>query len=178
MLELQAVDTTIDRLEARRRQLEEGAELMAARGAMEDAEGRLGELRLASDAVVREQQRLEHEIDSMTQRAGADEKRLYDGSVANMKELQALQHEIANLKDRRARVEDELLEQMVRKDDLEGRVVEAGKVATEARDNVEAVGAEAVRELEQIDTSLKASRETREALVPEFDVKQIGRAHV
>ncbi len=171
VLELQAVDTTIDRLEARRRQLEEGGELMAARGAMEDAEGRLGELRLAIDAVAREQQRLEHEIDSMTQRAGADEKRLYDGSVANMKELQALQHEIANLKDRRSRVEDELLEQMVRKDDLEGRVVEAGKVATEARDNVEAVGAEAVHELEQIDTSLKASRETREALVPELDAE-------
>jgi len=169
LLELQAIDSTIDRLEARRRQLEEGGELMAARAAMEDAEGRLGELRLAIDAVMREQQRLEHEIDSMTQKAGADEKRLYDGSIANVKELQALQHEIANLKERRSRAEDELLEQLVRKDDLEGRVAEAGKVATEARDNVEAVGAEAIRELEQIETSLKASRENREALGPEFD---------
>ena len=169
LLELQELDSAIDRLETRKRQLEEGKEMAAARAAMEDAEGRLGELRLGVDAVVREQQRLEREIDSMTRKAEVDEKRLYDGSIANIKEMEALQHEIASLKERRSRSEDDLLEQMVRKDDLESRAGEAGTVVQQTRARLEEVGGEAVHELERIEAELAEKRAAREKLVPEFD---------
>ena len=169
MLELQELDSAIDRLETRKRQLEEGKELGDARAAMEDAEGRLGELRLGVDALVREQQRLEREIDSMTRKAEVDEKRLYDGSIANIKEMEALQHEIASLKERRSRSEDDLLEQMVRKDDLESRAGEAGTVVQQTRARLEEVGGEAVHELERIEAELAEKRAAREKLVPEFD---------
>ena len=169
LLELQELDSAIDRLETRKRQLEEGKELGDARAAMEDAEGRLGELRLGVDAVVREQQRLEREIDSMTRKAEVDEKRLYDGSIANIKEMEALQHEIASLKERRSRSEDDLLEQMVRKDDLESRAGEAGTVVQQTRARLEEVGGEAVHELERIEAELAEKRAARKKLVPEFD---------
>jgi len=169
LLELQELDSAIDRLEARKRQLEEGKEMADARAAMEDAEGRLGELRLGVDAVLREQQRLEREIDSMTRKAEVDEKRLYDGSIANIKEMEALQHEITSLKDRRSRSEDDLLEQMVRKDDLESRAGEASTVVQQTRARLEAVGGEAVEELERIDAELAENRAAREKLGPEFD---------
>jgi len=169
LLELQELDSAIDRLETRKRQLEEGKEMAAARAAMEDAEGRLGELRLGVDAVVREQQRLEREIDSMTRKAEVDEKRLYDGSIANIKEMEALQHEIASLKERRSRSEDDLLEQMVRKDDLESRAGEAGTVVQQTRARLEEVGGEAVHELERIEAELAEKRAARKKLVPEFD---------
>jgi predicted nucleic acid-binding Zn-ribbon protein len=169
LLELQELDTAIDRLEARKRQLEEGKEIAEARAAMEDAEGGLGELRLGVDAVVREQQRLEREIDSMTRKAEVDEKRLYDGSIANVKEMEALQHEITSLKERRSRSEDDLLEQMVRRDDLESRGGEASTVVQQARVRLEAVGGEAVVELERIEAELAEKRAAREKLVPEFD---------
>jgi len=169
LLELQELDSAIDRLEARKRQLEEGKEMADARAAMEDAEGRLGELRLGVDAVLREQQRLEREIDSMTRKAEVDEKRLYDGSIANIKEMEALQHEITSLKDRRSRSEDDLLEQMVRKDDLESRAGEASTVVQQTRARLEAVGGEAVEELGRIDAELAEKRVVREKLVPEFD---------
>jgi predicted nucleic acid-binding Zn-ribbon protein len=169
LLELQELDSAIDRLEARKRQLEEGKEMADARAAMEDAESRLGELRLGVDAVLREQQRLEREIDSMTRKAEVDEKRLYDGSIANIKEMEALQHEITSLKDRRSRSEDDLLEQMVRKDDLESRAGEASTVVQQTRARLEAVGGEAVEELERIDAELAENRAAREKLVPEFD---------
>jgi len=169
VLELQELDTAIDRLEARKRQLEEGKAPSEARTAMEESEGGLGELRLGVDAVVREQQRLEREIDSMTRKADADEKRLYDGSIANMKEMEALQHEISSLKERRSRSEDELLEQMVRKDDLEARAGEAATVVQQARARLEEVGGEAVRELERVEAELADKRAAREKLVPEFD---------
>jgi len=169
LLELQELDSAIDRLEARRRQLEEGQEMADARAAMEDAEGRLGELRLGVDAVMREQQRLEREIDSMTRKAEADEKRLYDGSIVNIKEMEALQHEITSLRERRSRSEDELLEQMVRRDDLESRAGEASTLVQQTRARLEAVGGEAVAELERIEEELAEKRVTREKLVPEFD---------
>jgi predicted nucleic acid-binding Zn-ribbon protein len=169
LLELQELDSAIDRLESRKRQLEEGKEMADARAAMEDAEGRLGELRLGVDAVMREQQRLEREIDSMTRKAEDDEKRLYDGSIANIKEMEALQHEITSLRERRSRSEDELLEQMVRRDDLESRAGEASTLVEQTRARLEVVGGEAEAELERIEEELAEKRVTREKLVPEFD---------
>jgi len=169
LLELQELDSAIDRLEQRRAQLEAGEELAEARVAMEEAESVLGELRLALDAIAVEQRRLENEIDSMDQKAAADEKRLYDGSIANTKELEALQHEIANIKARKTRTEDELLERMERREELEARAAaEDGSVAA-ARARVGAVGGDAVRELERITVELAERRAAREALVPEFD---------
>ena len=129
ILELQDLDTATDRLEHRREQLEAGEELSSLRKEMEEADARLGELRLASDSISSESTRLEHEIASMSDKLHAEEKRMYDGSIANAKELEALQHEIASLKDRRSRAEDDLLEELVRKEDVDAR---AGQAQTEA----------------------------------------------
>jgi len=105
----------------------------------------------------------------MSDKLHAEEKRMYDGSIANAKELEALQHEIASLKERRARVEDELLEQMVRKEDVEARAAQAQTEAETARARVDEVGGDAVRELDQISTDLAAKRSERGSLVPAFD---------
>ncbi len=169
LLELQEIDSAVDRLSSRKDELESGGELSAARTEMEEAESRLGEIRLAVDSIDREQLRLEHEIASLASKAEAEEKRLYDGSVANAKELEALQHEIANLKDRRSRVEDDLLEQMVRREDLEPRASAAETESAGARERVEAVGGDASRELDEIAAGLHAKATERKALIPEID---------
>jgi predicted nucleic acid-binding Zn-ribbon protein len=169
ILELQELDSAIDRLDHRREQLEAGEELSALRKEMEEADARLGEIRLASDAVASDSRRLELEIESMNAKLDAEQKRMYDGSIANSKELEALQHEIASLKERRARAEDDLLEQMVRREDLDARAAEAEKDATAARARVEEVGGDAVKELDQIGAELAARRSEREALVLAFD---------
>ncbi|MEX2421694.1 MAG: C4-type zinc ribbon domain-containing protein [Actinomycetota bacterium] len=169
ILELQELDTAIDRLEQRRGQLEAGEELSAARKEMEEAEARLGEIRLAIDAVASESRRLEHEIESMNAKLVAEEKRMYDGSIANPKELEALQHEIASLKDRRSRSEDALLEQMQRAEDLDGRTGGADEDVVAARARVEALGGDAIRELDEIEAELQAKRSARQALATGFD---------
>lgn len=169
LLELQELDSAIDRLEQRRERLDAGTELTQVRAMMEEAESRMGELRLALDAVAIEQRRFENEVDSMGLKVAADEKRLYDGSIANTKELEALQHEIANIKQRTSRTEDELLERMERREDLEGRIATEEEAVAAARARVEEVGGEAARELEQVTAELAERRAAREALVPEFD---------
>jgi uncharacterized protein len=169
ILDLQELDSAIDRLVHRREQLEAGEELSALRKEMEESDARLGEIRLASDAVASESRRLELEIESMNAKLDAEQKRMYDGSIVNPNELEALQHEIASLKERRARAEDDLLEQMVRREEIDARGAEAEKDATAARARVEEVGGDAVRQLDQTGAELTARRSEREALVQAFD---------
>jgi uncharacterized protein len=169
LLELQELDLSIDRLEARQRELEGEEDVRSARAAMEQAEGKLGELRLAVDSLDREQHRLEQEIDSIARKAEAEQRRLYDGTVANPKELEALQHEIGSLNSRRGRVEDELLEQMVRREDLDGKLATAEAELAEARERLAEIGGQASRELEEIHAALLSRRAERTALVPAFD---------
>lgn len=169
LLELQELDSAVDRLQRRRDQLEAGDELSVARKQMEDAESRLGEIRLALDAVGRESSRLEHEIESIGAKLAAENTRMYDGSIANPKELEALQHEIANLNERRSRAEDDLLEQMMRREDLEARAVQADDEVGAARLRVEEIGGESLQELEHIERDLADRRTAREGLAGEFD---------
>jgi uncharacterized protein len=169
LLTLQEIDTAIDRLGAREEVLESGGELAAARNQADASERALGELRLQLDVVGRDQSKLEHEIDSLTQKAAAEEKRLYDGSVVNAKELASIQHEIENLKRRRSDREDEMLGLMEVREELERRAAEAQTTSDGLREQVEAVGGEAVEELTSIVTELEAKRAERERVVPEIE---------
>lgn len=169
ILELQSLDTAIERLESRRAGLEAGAEVAAARRQTEEAEGALGELRLALDEVQRAQTRLEHEIDTMSQKATAEEKRMYDGSVANPKELEAIRHEVASIRERRSRTEDDLLGLMERREDLDGRAGALEDDVAKLRARLEEVGGESVHELEQISNELAERRAARQELVTGFD---------
>ena len=169
LLDLQELDIAIDRLTARRGELESGEDVRAARTDLEKAEGVLGELRLAVDSLDREQRRLEGDIDSLSRKAEDEQKRMYDGSVVNPKELEAIQHEVESLRARRGRIEDELLEQMERREDLDGRMSQAQAEAASARDRLSEVSGESAHELEDISKHLAGRAAERERLVPAFD---------
>lgn len=164
LLELQETDSAIDRLEARRTELEAGDELRAAKVRADDAENEVGELRLASDSVERERIRLDAEVESLSMKQQAEEKRLFDGSVTNAKELESIQAEVGGLKSRRTRVEDELLEQMVRKEDLEARISAAESAAAHARSALETTGGDSARELEEIASTAEEKSKARAEL--------------
>jgi uncharacterized protein len=169
LLELQAIDTAVDRLRARRHQLESGAEAAAARSQADAAENVLGELGLRIDALSREQQRIEHEVDTLTQKAAAEERRLYDGSIANTKELESLQREIENLKRRRADREDELLGMMEEREGLETNAAVARAESDRLRALAEQVATSGDVELEAIGTELATLESRREPLAAAID---------
>jgi uncharacterized protein len=169
LLELQALDTAIDRLHARLRALEGGEDLRSARTEANEAERQMGELRLKLDELARDQQRFEHEIDSMSQKAAAEERRLYDGSVANARELDAIRHEVENLTRRRRDREDELLTLMQIREDLEKEEGAARERSESLRARVDDVEGEAGEELDRVRTELKERGEAREALTVTID---------
>lgn len=169
LLDLQETDLALDRLRARERALGSGDELVAARAQADAAENAHGELRLKIDAMDRDQQKLEHEIDSLRQKASAEEKRLYDGTVANAKELEALQHEIENLKRRKSDREDEELALMEQREEVERRATEAEKHATELRAKANEVAGSAADELAVIGSELAERTATRDQIAAEID---------
>jgi uncharacterized protein len=169
LLELQEVDSAIDRLDARRAELRSGAGAQVARTAAERAETRVGELRLALDAVGRDQRTLERDIEAFGQKRAAEETRMYDGSIVNQKELAALQHEIESIGQRRSSMEDELLERMERFEALEAEVAIAEGELASARASLERIGGEAESELQAIDAELESRRREREAIRSEID---------
>jgi predicted nucleic acid-binding Zn-ribbon protein len=169
LLDLQTLDTSIDRLVARRTALEGESELAAAREEAERAEQELGELRLSLDTFDRDGTKLEHEIDSLTRKAAEEESRLFGGAVANAKELESIQREVGNLKKRKAEREDELLVVLEQREEVERRAKEAEVRAEERRGAVDSVAGDASRELAEITMELTGKRAERDALAAGFD---------
>lgn len=169
LLDIQEIDTAIDRLMARMRVLETGEDAAAALAEANEAERMMGELRLRLDELSRDQMRFEHEIDSMSQKAAAEERRLYDGSVANARELDSITHEVDNLKKRRSDREDELLALMEVREELEAQERAAAERSEVLRERVAEVGSVAADELERLRTELKERSEARAALAETVD---------
>jgi predicted nucleic acid-binding Zn-ribbon protein len=169
LLRLQEVDLAIDRALARQGSLRSGEELRVVQAEADAAEGELGELGLKLDELARDASRFEHEIDSLSRKAADEEKRLYDGSIANAKELESLQHEIENLKRRRTDREDELLALMEIREGVEADATGARERSETLRARVERVVEESDEELRSVEAELGARRAEREALVPTID---------
>lgn len=122
LLDLQQLDTALDRLAHRRRSLPELAEI-------ERVEKRLSEL---GDAIVaaetevsdldREQRKAEQDVDQVRQRADRDQKRLDSGQVTSAKDLANLQSEITSLQRRQSDLEEVVLEIMERREEADGKV--------------------------------------------------------
>jgi predicted nucleic acid-binding Zn-ribbon protein len=105
----------------------------------------------------------------MSQKAAAEERRMYDGSVANAKELDSIRHEVDNLKKRRSDREDELLGLMEMREELEGQERAADEQSQALRARVEEVGGVTAEELQQLTTELKERTEARAAVAETVD---------
>ena len=171
LLDIQEIDTAIDRLTTRMRALESGEDVAAAVADANEAERLMGELRLRLDELSRDQMRFEHEIDSMSQKAAAEERRMYDGSVANARELDSIRHEVDNLKKRRSDREDELLGLMEVREELEAQERAAAERWSTLRAQTETVEGAAADELGRLTTELKERSGARAALAETVDAE-------
>lgn len=169
LLDLQEIDLAIGRLEARKRVLGSGEEIAAARAEVERLEERLGEERLALGSVAEEQSRLEGEAEAIRAKIEAEERRLFDGSVANPRELESIQSEVAALKQRLGRVEDAVIEQMERREALERQVGELEPQVMAARRRLEELVSSAEEEAREVERQLAERRAERERVAAEVD---------
>ena len=124
LLDLQALDATLDRLTHRRRTLPELAEI-------DELQARL--TRLADDIVLletedsdlgREQAKIDADVDQVRTRMQRDQQRLDAGQVGSPRELENLQSEIESLHRRQGELEDVELEVMEKREVVQTRLDE------------------------------------------------------
>lgn len=119
LLALQDLDLRTDQLTHRRATLPARAEIDKVMAALAELEATTVTLEGQRHDLGRDQQRLEDEIATLTDKAAQHDKALYSGSVTNPRELQAMQDEIAALKRRISQLEDQEIEVMEKIEPLE-----------------------------------------------------------
>ncbi|MDX6739782.1 zinc ribbon domain-containing protein [Actinocorallia sp. A-T 12471] len=122
LLDLQELDSTLDRLAHRRRTLPENAELAALQEQIAELRDKLVAARTEVGDLDREQTKAEQDVEQVRARADRDAKRLDSGMVTSAKDLASLQSEIASLQRRQSDLEEVVLEIMERREEAEGRV--------------------------------------------------------
>src|SRR5688572_22919351 len=144
LLDVQAIDTALQQLAHRKKNLPELAEiagLIKVIGALEDERARA---EVDVDDLDRDIARFEREVDAVRQRRNRDNERMVDGRLP-ARELTALEHEVASLTRRQSELEDAELELM------------------EKRETAQAA-------LDSVDAKIASTRERREATEAKRDL--------
>jgi uncharacterized protein len=118
---VQDLDSTLDRLDHRRRTLPELAEIEDLRKQRAAAADDIVVARTEVDDLGREQRKADADVEQVKARRVRNQQRLDQGQVGSPKELQGLQHEIETLERRISDLEDAELEVMERLESAQTR---------------------------------------------------------
>lgn len=168
LLDLQALDASLDRLEHRRRTLPELAALDEVSARLREVGDALVVAKTAESDLAREQAKAEADVDQVRTRAERDQQRLDSGAVSSARDLESLQSEIASLVKRRSDLEDVVLDVMERREsaqnDVASLTVDRDKLAAE----VDAVAARRDELFAEIDAEKAATVSARAAVGPDI----------
>lgn len=174
LLDLQRVDSGVDRLNQRKADLPEQHELDELNEQRSGIAVTHAEAQASLDAVAREQTKLETEIQQIDDKVTHEQGRLYSGEVSNPKELSNIQAELDALRRRKAHLEDEELEVMERRESIEK---EHGDLLTSMSDlDAKVADATARRDAAstEIEAELKRFAEERVQLVPTINAEVLA----
>ncbi len=116
LLDLQALDSSLDRLDHRRRTLPELATIDELTSRLREVSDALVTAETLESDLARDQRKAEGDVDQVRQRSDRDQQRLDAGQVSSPRELENLQSEIGSLARRRSDLEDVVLEIMERRE--------------------------------------------------------------
>lgn len=154
--ERDAAERRLDEIEA---ELNDDRALRQARHRLEEAQERL-------QTWQSKQRDLELEIESLSSKTTRSKERLYGGKVTNPKELSDLEAEIASLKRRRQKLEDELLEAMINREEAQGARDEAEAHLQEVESDWSTRQADLKQERKELQQRLEEIGKMRESVVP------------
>jgi predicted nucleic acid-binding Zn-ribbon protein len=114
LLDLQAVDSTLDQLSHRLATLPESLALAELTDRHEDLAARHGRLETEVGDLAREQRKADADVEQVKTRRDRNRERIETGQVGDPKQLQAMQHEVETLDRRISDLEDVEIEVMER----------------------------------------------------------------
>ena len=122
LLEVQDLDTTVDRLRHRRETLPERSELASLEERRIALRAEIDRVRAQRDEIAARQTQAEGELASLESRVTEIEKKMYSGTVSASRELQAMADEVASLKRRQSSLEDVALEAMTEREPVDAEL--------------------------------------------------------
>ncbi len=143
LLDVQAIDTALQQLAHRKKNLPEFAEVAGLTKVISALEDERARAEVEVDDLARDISKLEKEVESVRQRAQRDQDRLTDGRLP-ARELTALEHEMVSLKRRQAELEDAELELMEKRETAQAALDAVDEKIASARERRE--GTEAKRD--------------------------------
>jgi hypothetical protein len=166
LLDLQRVDSAIDRLRQRKADLPEQRTLDEINAELEAVKAEHSAKKADLDAVAQEQSRLEGEVSMIEDKIKHESERLYGGDISNPKELASIQAELDGLRRRKSHLEDQDLEVMERREAVEaemaGLTEKLDALTTRAGEAAAARDSAAV----EIETDLTKNTSERESIAP------------
>jgi predicted nucleic acid-binding Zn-ribbon protein len=124
LLDLQGLDTALDRLVHRRRTLPELEQIDTTQNRLGRLDDDIVLLETEDSDLAREQSKVDADVDQVRTRMSRDQQRLDAGQVGSPRELENLQHEIESLKRRQSDLEDVELEVMEKREVVQSRTEE------------------------------------------------------
>lgn len=168
LLDLQRIDSALDRLRQRAAELPEQQALDERRTELSDSRLVLAEREAEHAVVNREQSRLDTEVAALEEKISHESNRLYSGDVSSPKELSSIQAEIDALRRRKSHVEDQLLDVMERQETANSALTQTSELAAKLELEVGDLGARRDSAAKEIAKEVAGREEERAALVPQL----------
>lgn len=155
LLDVQALDSSLDRLAHRRRTAPEIARAAELTDRLAKLQDEIVMAETGQSDLQREQRKADADVEQVRTRGERDRQRLDSGAITSAKELESLQSEIASLHRRQSELEDIELDVMERLEQATGRV---GELAAE-RDAVRAEHAAAESDRDAVLAAIDAEHD-------------------
>ncbi|GAA0245028.1 zinc ribbon domain-containing protein [Cryptosporangium japonicum] len=169
LLDLQAVDLSIDQLAHKKRTLPEHAEIEKTAASLAELRNELDGAESVVEGLDTKIRGLENEVEQVRAKAERDTQRMQSGAVG-AKELERLQHEVDSLGTRQAALEDDelvLMEERETADTVRSAVQERFDAATEGLATLELRRDTLENEIDADVAARTAEREPIAASIPE-----------
>ncbi len=159
---LQLIDSEIDQI---RRRVFEIDQALKGSPALFHTRAELEKAEVAAQSAASHYKASELELQALVEKIEHEDKRLYVGSIKNVKEMVEVQAELESLKRRRGVIEDKLLEEMERLDTLRADEARCRAALRQAEVNFKSDSASMTTERQQIVNSVLGRAEQRTALI-------------
>lgn len=164
LLEIQAHDTEIDRIEYLRKTLPELEELATAQNTRSAHIATQEEIQIRRDTIAKKQGEIEAEVKTVRQRRDSENERLYSGTVTAHKDLVAIQEELDMLAQRQNDLEDLILEQMELAEPVDAELEQVTAEITAVDITIEEIKTRIGIAEAELDTEIAKERSAREAI--------------
>ena len=169
LLTLQEHDSALERLLHRHQTLPERDALHDAESQATALDARLRDTRGERDHLAREEQQLDDEARSLSDKATEVETHMYSGEVSSPRELQAMQSDVEQLRRHQRTIENRELELMEAREPLEAALAELEQQRTGVGDEVDRLAGAMADAEREIIAEMQVERVARDQVAAGID---------